>query len=397
MTRPELWDLFASHPIADALFPYLTVADVYKLHRVCKPLQSSVLRLQDTYLNIHCALKDFVTRPDSFRYNLGRAKALIIGPFVVNFLGYRQHDNTFLDILVEQGPPANNLIQYLCVEEPYQNAGSSEVGNQLILSRPGFTTKIRVTETDKTPIHTLLERSYTTLDLCFMSWNKLYVMFPLATLVHHQFWPLRELDDIFGARLNDLATQGWTTRDLVWVDFAKELLSGLGARRVGDENSLAMPLMPALACTGLTPDYVLELSEFDVNTRVPVQTVASFATDQRRLFPQLQPNAAQNRNAARAPELMIKLEELKSPSLRHRYTTSESGAWHGFALKRLKRWTEVELYKMDRDKRPTNFPGSPLPSDFELPATWDSADDQMPIWYRECHSKNDPCKLTLLS
>lgn len=90
-------------------------------------MHSVVLCLQDRYLKIDCALKDFVMNCESFRYNLGRAEALVVGPFVVNFLGYRQHDNTFLDILVEQGPLADNLIEYLGVEEAYQNLESSEV------------------------------------------------------------------------------------------------------------------------------------------------------------------------------------------------------------------------------------------------------------------------------
>ncbi|KAJ6782002.1 hypothetical protein PWT90_01289 [Aphanocladium album] len=385
MTRPQLWDLFTCHPVADALFPYLTLVDVYKLHRVCKPLQSVVLRLQDTHLNIHCALKDFLKGCDAFRYNLGRAEALIVGPFVVNFLGYRQHDNTFLDILVEQGPLADNLVEYLCAEEAYQKVGSFEVGNPVTLSRPGFATKIRVTETDKTPIHALLEHSCTTLDLCFISWNKVYSIFPLATLAHHQFWPLRKLDDVFGARLAELATQGWTTRHLVWAD--EELPSGLGVRRVGDKDSLVMNLMPTLACTGLAPDYVLELSEFDVKTRVPA---LHFSTEQRT--PWEWANQIEARNTVKR-ELIIILEELKSHGLRHRYTASERSAWHDFALERLERWTEVELYKMDHDKRPANFPGPP-PSDFEVPATWDFADDQMPIWYRAWCSRSDLRKST---
>lgn len=224
-----------------------------------------------------------------------------------------------------------------------------------------------------------------------MSWNKVYSLFPLDTLAHHQFWPLRALDDVFGARLAELATQGWTTRHLVWADLDGELPSGLGARRVGDRDSLVMTLTPALAHTGLAPDYVLELSEFDVNTRAPVQ---DFPTDHRVFWGQINQIEAQS-TASR--ELIITLGELKSHSLRHRYTTRENGAWRDFARKRLERWTEVELYKTDRDKRPADFADYPdflglPPSDFQVPATWDFADDQMPIWYQTWCSQNGLCK-----
>lgn len=213
-----------------------------------------------------------------------------------------------------------------------------------------------------------------------MSWNKLYSLFPLSTLVRHEFWPLQKLDDGFGAHLVELATRGWTTRHLVWADLAEERLVGLGTRRVGDESSLVMPLMPALAYTGVAPDYVLELSEFNVDIHSPARHLPTRQRTPRR-------------SSERKPrELNITLKELKSQSLRHRYTTAEGSVWSKFALERLERWTEVELYKMDHAERPATFPELPPSSDFEVPATWDFADDQMLIWYRRCRSQNDPRK-----
>ncbi|KAM3498509.1 hypothetical protein MY10362_008180 [Beauveria mimosiformis] len=141
-----------------------------------------------------------------------------------------------------------------------------------------------------------------------------------------------------------------------------------------------MPLMPALACTGVAPDYVLELSEFNVDIH---SSTRHLPTRQR----------SSRRSGERKPrELIITLKELKSRSLHHRYTIAEGSVWSDFALKRLERWTEVELYKMNHDERPATFPELPPSSNFEVPATWDFADDQMPIWYRKCHSQNDSRK-----
>ncbi|EFZ03039.1 hypothetical protein MAA_00113 [Metarhizium robertsii ARSEF 23] len=317
MPHSRISELFAIHPIADVIFSYLTVTDVYKLHAVCRSLQGVVHCLQDTRLNISAALSDFVKSCDSFRWNLGKTNSLIVGGFVLDFLALRQQVIPFLDIVVEEGAPALGLIQYLCDEETYEMAGTQE----------------------------------------------------------HKFWPLRKLNDDFGVKLAELAQQGWTTRDLVWADWAippglgvRRVGDNISPRRVGDEMSLVMPLRPALAHNGLKPDHVLELSEFSVDS--PARP-GGFGTRHR--------------------ELSVTVKELQSPSLRYRYTTGQGSQWRTFVSERLKRWTEIEACKMDPDSRPPHW--LPPPPDFEVPPTWDFADDQMPLWYKTYWLENSQRRL----
>ena len=196
-----------------------------------------------------------------------------------------------------------------------------------------------------------------------MSWNRVYCILPLPTIVHHKFWLLRKLDDHVGLRLTELARQGWSTRDLVWADWAAAKLPGSGLRRVGDGRSLKIDLIPALSHTGLSPDYVLELAEFSVNETVYVRRPGG-------------------RSILR--ELSIGVEKLVSPSLLHRYTTGSGSDWQDFATERLKRWTEIEACKEQSQRGSASDPSVLKLRDF--------ADDQMPVWYEEYCSQNQSSK-----
>ncbi|KAJ9131066.1 hypothetical protein NKR23_g11892 [Pleurostoma richardsiae] len=76
-----------------------------------------------------------------------------------------------------------------------------------------------------------------------ITWNKAYSIFARQTLINHQFFPLRSLGDDFGSNLNELSNQEWTTRNLVWADFAgAEVRKIEGLRRVGDRSTLVILL-----------------------------------------------------------------------------------------------------------------------------------------------------------
>ncbi|RYO99449.1 hypothetical protein DL766_001770 [Monosporascus sp. MC13-8B] len=85
----------------------------------------------------------------------------------------------------------------------------------------------------------------------------------------------------------------------------------------------------------------------------------------------------------------IQCHGLSSPALRHEYTLA-SESWRNYVMERLRRWAWVELHKVEPGKRPEQFiNGIPhhsdisLPEEFQVPKTWDYADDQIPEWYRE--------------
>jgi hypothetical protein len=64
--------------------------------------------------------------------------------------------------------------------------------------------------------------------------------------------------------------------------------------------------------------------------------------------------------------------------------------WYDHVTRRLNWWAWIELHKLDAEKRPEEFSdGIPYHTDlvflenFQAPDTWDYADDQIPMWYRE--------------
>lgn len=126
----------------------------------------------------------------------------------------------------------------------------------------------------------------------------------------------------------------------------------------------------------------MELSEFGVDTHTLAPPHVGFGGwGRERAFTAM--------GTASSRTLRVTLEELTSQSLRHQYTTELDSDWQKFTYTRLQRWTEIETYKMDRERRPAGFPDSPLSSDFEVPATWDFADDQIPIWYESFCSQEE--------
>jgi hypothetical protein len=77
---------------------------------------------------------------------------------------------------------------------------------------------------------------------------------------------------------------------------------------------------------------------------------------------------------------------MSSVAMRHDFTTG-SAPWRLYLTERLQRWAWLELYKLKPENRPFQVANLvPVVSDlqdFEVPESWDYADDQIPRWYRE--------------
>ena len=139
-----------------------------------------------------------------------------------------------------------------------------------------------------------------------------------------------------------------------------------------------MALSPALSRSETTPDettpdYVLELAEFSVGEVVKVEPPRDrLAFGQGTAFGE---RPTMSRQLSDSRELRVRMEELASRGLLHRYVTGEESGWRDFVIKRLKRWTEVEECK-------ESSIGS-AGSDPAVLWTWDYADDQMPVWFEQ--------------
>ncbi|KAH8883191.1 hypothetical protein GQ53DRAFT_432057 [Thozetella sp. PMI_491] len=379
--QPQLgWlDIFDStlYPILEALSSYLTVADFLVLCQACKRLDKLKHWVLGKVSNVNIRLKDFLGDPVAFRSHMARCGGLISGPFALDILELSHRRVPYLDVFIKEGDGVGGFFDYLEEKEKYEYHGEDETNRSRGIfvhnSRPGV--KLRVTTTDVSPIQAILTSASTTAYVNVITWNKVYAIFPQQTLISHLGFPLRPLDDEFGSGLNELADQGWTTRDIVWPDFATVQTSKVsGLRRVGDRSTLVIPLETDFVRGSSTPDFVIEHVQFNVPG-------TDSRYDQRRGYAQSQFR----------PDyyLKIRVQEVVSPALRHSYITA-STEWNLYLTSRLQRWTWLELYKLAPNKRPAQLANAPLLSsdvstlrDFAVPASWDYADDQLPKWYRE--------------
>lgn len=234
--------------------------------------------------------------------------------------------------------------------------------------RPGKT--IRLTATHGPRVETILRYSYATTSVNFITWNKAYSIFPIQTLIHRKCHALRLWNDEFGSLLREQVSQGWTNRDVIWPELRTDARHRIrnGHRRVGDQSSLTISLDTKNVQKASTPDSAIEFAQFEIFTE-PESPFTQVRLERRG-----------------SPG--IRVQELKSPALRHGYTFASS-SWHKFVIERLQRWVWLELLKLKAGERPEQFEnGIPNHSDIYLPSdfqseTWDYADDQIPAWYKE--------------
>ncbi|KAL4731222.1 hypothetical protein ACLX1H_000184 [Fusarium chlamydosporum] len=313
-------------------------------------------------LSITKQLRTFVNDPTRFRSELGKYDGLIAGEFVRNFLEFSPWKVNSLLLYIQRGPKCQGFIKYLLQQEGYR--ANSE---KIVFCRdtaPNLYIVIRGTR--EPPIIEIINKAATTADLNFISWNKVYSLLPIPTVVHHKFYPLKPFDTSLGQALRQRAKWGWTTRDLLWPDLTTQFISATGCRQIGGRRSLIIKLgndPPG----HYAPDYSLEGSVYSVSWK--------------------------DTSSGRRLSITIRLGP-NSHALSYPHTNGEVGDscqdWEKFLRDRLDRWAYVEIAKMEHDQQPPGFyhmaPGKyrvSIPATYEVPETWDYADDQIIPWFQE--------------
>lgn len=240
--------------------------------------------------------------------------------------------------------------------------------------RPGRNLRVMATATP--PIFSILQSSFNTASINFITWNKAYSVFPKATLLRHKCHLLGSLTNDMGPLLRDQMLLEWTNRDISWPDLDNSLQIDKSVRRVGDRSSLIIQLDSCGIQQASIPDVVIEHAQFEIYTKQDRAT-SVFGTPNR----QQQPNKG---------SFNIRVQPLASPALRYMYVFA-SRPWHEFVMQRLQRWIWLECLKINADDRPEPFSGDEVPNylevslplDFQVPMDWDYADDQIVAWYTE--------------
>ncbi|KAK1996465.1 hypothetical protein LX36DRAFT_112723 [Colletotrichum falcatum] len=255
------------YSVLSSLLSYLTASDVYLLQRVCRAFRWLPTNLGTVCMNINNHLRHFVANPIAFREHMGKHDGLISRGFALNFFVPACPRTPYLDLFIEQGFKADSFAMYLEREEQYgitqgelDNETDTEVHTHgiTVLYNAERDTTIRLTLVNGSPLLAILATSCTTADMNFISRDKAYSVFPFLTIWKHKLYPLRGLGDDFGRRMREYAHYGWTTRDIIWLDWTSENLQGIGFRRAGDCFSLLVPLPGDFLTPTLTPDYVIE-------------------------------------------------------------------------------------------------------------------------------------------
>ncbi|RBA15939.1 hypothetical protein FPRO05_12160 [Fusarium proliferatum] len=368
-SAPKLIDLLSDSQspnltIVDTILFHLGIADIYALHASSRSLRWLVDYMTESpcLLNIMRQLQPFVDDPTRFREELGKHDGLIGGDFVRNFFEFNRWEVSSLLLYIERGPKCQGFIKYLLDHEGYR-----AYSEQTIFCRDNTPDiSIAIMATPDSPIVEVLNKALTTADLNVISWNKAYCLLPIPTVVSHKFYPMKPFDNALGKSLREQAKRGWTTRDMLWPDLTTRLISSKECRQIGGPRSLIIKLgnePPG----DYTPDYVLEGSVYSV--------VWKFMNTGRCLSVTMKP----------APV---------SYALRYAHANGEVGhgckEWERFLCDRLDRWVYVEIAKMDREEQPQGFYHMALgnyrvhiPDGYQLPETWDYADDQIIPWFQE--------------
>ncbi|KAH7359469.1 hypothetical protein B0T11DRAFT_115474 [Plectosphaerella cucumerina] len=370
-------------PILDSLLSHLTIADLRQLHGVCKALWWLI---DEAARRVDHKIGRFIKERKVFFQQLKKNRGFVYGPFVLDLLDLTRCPSGVLDVYVESGPRLSSFGRYLEDAEHYVLLRTDATGCSSYGHDPAGHPRIRLRTYDGAPCRAILGSACTTADVNFMSWNKIYSIFPSATIDHHKFYPLKIFDDNHGAHLKEMNQLGWTTRDLRRPDETTQPIRESGPRRVGDSLSFVFQLDDDTTEPGDAENASfyrsIEYSLFDVvdieisRSRYDIGTPYNFGSS-------LGLQRIQTR---------IEINEVASPALRLRYTCGSETAnrsWSLYIKSRLERWAIIEFLKMGPEGRPTQFrnavtplgSGIAVPDGFEVPTDWNYADDQIPIWY----------------
>ncbi|KAF5234945.1 hypothetical protein FAUST_7376 [Fusarium austroamericanum] len=390
--------------IVDLILSNLGIAGIFALHATCRRLRWVVRHMTESpyLLNINKKLERYFDDPASFRYQLGKCNGVIRGDFVRSFMAFSSPTSSTLDVVAQGGSNIGALMRYLHRDEGYirdwqrdtplddeDNENDNNDNNDddssdeddednddytlsygfiILRRRKPFDVSVRIKLSS--PIFEIINNADTSADLMFVSWNKVYCLFPLPTIKRHKFFFVRPADGIRGDTPREYKAAGWTTRDFVWPDEAPELIPREALQQIGGQRSLIIDLTdPPIG--EFTPDYVLESGVFSINW-----AVANF--DGHYIL-----SVGVHQSFTRV-------------ALRYINTTGLTGisqqSWHEFLQSRVRLWVYMELRKMD----PIDMPACnhlnvwykcPMCVRVRMPSTWDYADDHVSTWFQEWRRK----------
>ena len=135
-------------------------------------------------------------------------------------------------------------------------------------------TKIQLVVTRGMPVESILKGFCSTMFVNFMSWNRAYSVFPLATFIQYKGYQLGARFSRSPSLLNELSLRGWNMQKLMWLE-EKRLNHPIRTyRRIGDGFTWTIPFDTKNIQWSKIPDYVLEYACFQMHSRQDRRPIA---------------------------------------------------------------------------------------------------------------------------
>ena len=392
-TTASLIDLFTNTyaPTQTMILSYLSVADVINLTLTCKGFNQVQPTLMTTAYNINRLLGKFFDDPLEFRSLQGQCGAIITGRHIRGWFDRSAEVPRTLMMYVAQ-EQSEQMIEYI-KNKGYREQQQPRADRFLAIKRTvtGLELKVYMCKGDKMPIAQLLMNSNFTVDMCFITWNKAYAIFPYTAFIRRECYILKDISSV-ECDLNELSKDGFRVKTVSWaqqcdqVDLAGSY--GLGTllklgkenddikelarnRRIGDKHTWSIELGTAGVEKPSIPDGVLESNTFQLFVDAP--SSGEEGVESRYVLGYTDPRFQH-------PVLKYTYLGLEAPEPMTYYTARCDALDH-----RLNELTRIELSKIPPGDRPDEYlnllwdlnKATELRGNFTLPDSWTFYDDEV--------------------
>jgi hypothetical protein len=262
------------YAIQQRICELLEIGDVICLTRTIPSLECLYRRLIPTQWGIQKILSKYFQDVLGFRTVQGICNALIYSTSALEFFSRTSFADSPLELVAREGD-AGPLCAFLEREgySLFDRVGSRHVRSSQLRFMTTYwrhngrsISLIRLAEYGCAPLQAVLQESFMTASLNFISANKAYALFPSPTFIHKQTAITEDPNERLHKYFFRYQRLGWTARRVVDSCGAEEIGGHLGLHRwIGDERTWAINLKPAVCPDGMIPETVTECANFYID------------------------------------------------------------------------------------------------------------------------------------
>jgi hypothetical protein len=251
---------------------YLNVVDVICLSKTSRRLNLWHIEQATTY-NIDYHLRGYFSKPCTFRRLQRDIGILVAGNFAQKFLAGKLKGQDRFRVFVRHQEYAR--LESFLKQEGYTRESSATEDPMFIKEDSAKRLKIKGYPTRRTEGQEVLETTSTTACFTFLSWNKLYCLFPRTTLLHRQIHAVREPSENLNGVLRLHRRAGLSIMGVHLPGTCSQDVTR--PRSIGDKHTLIINLDTTNIATtpssesfsAAEPDFVLESTTFQVAVTRP--------------------------------------------------------------------------------------------------------------------------------